>query len=895
MNPGISRTFFTGDRTAAAVPNLLATAQDLLTLAQTDPRLAKRRAGTFVADPTVRHHREAFAVAERALGMAARELNDLRGAEHHLRRSVEIAAAAGLPARSAEARVHLSVALLLQGNTKDALRQATRAAGALRGAEGARLQMLRALVLQRLGHLDEALAAYRPALSALQRAGEPTAVARLLSDRGILHAYRGDLARAERDLSRAEALHAEHGATLAAAEVRHNLGFVAARRGDYPTALARYDAAEREFRRSGVERPVALLDRCEALLGARLVAEAGEVASRAVDQLTAQGMWADVAEARLMVAEAALLAGDWAGARRAAETALGDFARQHRPGWAALARYAALRAAWLGGDHHAGTRRNAAKVVEELKVAGLPVAAVDAQLIHARMTLSAGYAVDAERGLRALSAARRSGPADLRVRAWHAEALLRVDKHDDRGAQRALEAGLRVAQQQQAQLGATELRVHAAVRSQELAELGLSLARRTGRAPTVFRWAERSRAMSMRTPRARPPANAALSRLLNELRQVTAEMESAAVSGRDTSALVRHQVGLERATRELARQQPGGAPGLSIEPPTVTEVTAALGERALLELVACEGDLLAVVIAGGRASLHELGRLAGLDRELASLRFALHRLARERGSRASLGAASEVVRHATRQIDHIFSPATARIGDRPAVIVPTGGLHTLPWSILPSHRGRAVVVAPSAALWLQAARANGRHPDDRAVLVAGPGVPAAHAEVHHLRRLYPGATVITGPAATVDHVCDALDGAGLVHIAAHGFFRDDNAQFSSLLLADGRLTVYQLETLRQAPRWLVMSACDSGMASVNPGDELMGFSSALLSMGTHTLVASVATLPDETTRTMMGDFHERWRAGASAAEALAGAQAAMDAGHPTSLAARAGFVCIGAG
>ena len=90
MNPGISRTFLAPAPAASAVADPLALAQDLLTLAQTDPRLAKRRATALVADSAFRHHREAFAVAERALGMAARELNDLQGAETHLRRSVEI-------------------------------------------------------------------------------------------------------------------------------------------------------------------------------------------------------------------------------------------------------------------------------------------------------------------------------------------------------------------------------------------------------------------------------------------------------------------------------------------------------------------------------------------------------------------------------------------------------------------------------------------------------------------------------------------------------------------------------------------------------------------------------------------------------------------------------------
>jgi hypothetical protein len=41
--------------------------------------------------------------------------------------------------------------------------------------------------------------------------------------------------------------------------------------------------------------------------------------------------------------------------------------------------------------------------------------------------------------------------------------------------------------------------------------------------------------------------------------------------------------------------------------------------------------------------------------------------------------------------------------------------------------------------------------------------------------------------------------------------------FSLLQLADGRLTVYDLQALGRAPTTLVLSACESGLSSVSPG------------------------------------------------------------------------------
>jgi CHAT domain-containing protein len=99
-------------------------------------------------------------------------------------------------------------------------------------------------------------------------------------------------------------------------------------------------------------------------------------------------------------------------------------------------------------------------------------------------------------------------------------------------------------------------------------------------------------------------------------------------------------------------------------------------------------------------------------------------------------------------------------------------------------------VAPSAALWLRADTAS--HRPGRIVLVAGPGLPDAAREVEELQALYPAAECLDGDLATVEAVKAVLDGAELAHVAAHGRFRADNPLFSSIELADGALTVYDL-------------------------------------------------------------------------------------------------------
>jgi len=140
-----------------------------------------------------------------------------------------------------------------------------------------------------------------------------------------------------------------------------------------------------------------------------------------------------------------------------------------------------------------------------------------------------------------------------------------------------------------------------------------------------------------------------------------------------------------------------------------------------------------------------------------------------------------------------------------------------------------------------------------------------------------------------------VDGAALLHLAAHGNVRSDNPLFSSVTLADGPLTVYELERLTRAPYHVVLAACDTGRPHMVAGEELLGFGAALLGGGTATLVAPVVPVPDAATVPLMGAYHEALRAGRRPAEALAAAQAGLDSDDPAAWAAAAAFICLGAG
>jgi hypothetical protein len=254
-----------------------------------------------------------------------------------------------------------------------------------------------------------------------------------------------------------------------------------------------------------------------------------------------------------------------------------------------------------------------------------------------------------------------------------------------------------------------------------------------------------------------------------------------------------------------------------------------------------------------------------------------------------------VLRHAAAVLDgRLTAPLAPVLGDRPLVVVPAGWLQAVPWSILPSCAGRPVSVAPSSALWHSAYRRRPA-PSGPVLAIAGPGLPGAAAEARAVAGLYRRAVVLEGPNAAAARVAEAMDGARIAHVAAHGTARSDNPLFSSLLLSDGPFTVYDLERLASTPHQVVLAACNAGAAHVTPGQEILGLSAALLTQQTATLIAPVVPIDDAETAPFMTTYHRLLLAGRGPAEALAAAQQAHAADGGRARASAAGFLCLGVG
>lgn len=891
-----------------AVDDYSALAREALRLATVSPELADAYSTQAEQGALVSGDWTTVSVARRASGVAAMQQDHLDVAIARLRGAIDAARKAADPRLGGEAHMSLASALVLRGAPARAFASIETAISELTGLSAARARTQRSAILQELGRIDEALDDLRRALPVLRRFGDVQWETRALSNRSLLLNTRRYFAAAESDLLRAQRLCAEHGLTLPEAYVEQNLGCVCAGRGDVPAALEHFDAAAARYQALGLAEGSLLVDRATVLLSVRLVTEARDTAVSAVAIFSAQQRGVHLPEAQLLLSTTALLENDLDTAKSAAADAARGFARLGRKEWLALARYAQLQAdvaaSHVGSVNRAGgavangppvAARRARACAAALEQAGWSVPALEARVLAGRLSLDQGQPKAARADLALAARARRSGPADARSRAWLAEALLRAAEGRRRGATSALRTGLRVVEEYRATLGATELRAHVSVHRGALARAGLRMALAERDARAAHFWAERGRANANLMRPVRPPDDPALAHDLQDLRTTMAEIDDARGSGSPATSLVARQVRLERRIRDHCRRSPGIAGPSAATPLAIGELADILGETALVEYIELDGTLHAITVIDGRTRLHALGSSDPIRHCLTHLPFALHRLAHPSTPAAQLGAAANVLNHSAATLDTILlAPLATRLGDRPLLIVPAGWLQSLPWSVLPSCAGRPVSVAPSAALWHAAAQ---RLPSRTGgvVVVAGPGLPGAFAEAHAVAALHPAARILHGSHATAAAVAAGMNGAHLTHVAAHGTVRSDNPLFSSLLLADGPFTVYDLERLANTPHHVILAACDTARSHVTAGEEILGLAAALLTQQTATLIAPVVPIPDAETAPLMTTYHRRLLAGEAPASALAQAQQMHNHDSTRALASAASFICLGAG
>lgn len=830
--------------------------------------------------------RATVSFAGQARGIALRELGRVDEAVEQLRETLA-ASRPGDPNRVADVLASLAVTLAVAGESEEALILLAEARELSSGIDAARVRVRYGALLGGLGRPVEAAIELREAAAALRAGGDEIWEARALLNLAMACIEVGNTSDAERALTRCEELLVDAEQVFEAASARQYRALTAMLEGRIPAALAHLDVAEERLAHAGTQLAEVEQLKAFALQRAGLFDEALVSAGRAVESLLSPGgSAAYLADAKLQAAKAALDAGALDRARTFADEARQLFVAQRRARGATVATLVDAHAAWRLGDVPPSFARQVRDLAAACDAERIPESTA-AHLLAAQVTKTAGE-LDACRAELDLAARGRDGPLLLeRVHGWHAAALRAVLDGAVVDALEACDRALSVLEDHQRTLGSFEARAAATTHGLPVVSLAVELAVGTDDPELMLRWVERWRATAGNGVAVTNPeftAELAQLRLLRHRLDETNVEDDAARTMRAAASE------LESRLRGRMHRYPSGAARAALGGDRSRRLAELDDDTVIVSLFGSHDQVHVVVRTRAGTQHHPAGSFAKAYNGVKFLTFALRRAARPS---ARPDVRDDIARYGRAVQDELLGGAADLLAGHPVVVVPPARFASLPWGTLPALLDCPFTVAPSVASWTQA---RGSRPVPGAgpvVLVAGPRLAESEAEIDRLARLYPDAVRLSGADATADAVLTAFEGAAVAHVAAHGTFRPDNALLSSLALADGPLTVYDMQQLRRAPATLVMSSCDTGGTSAVGADEMLGVASALMPVGTAAVVGSVLPVPDAGAARFSHFLHSRLVAGVGVARALRDARIAFD--DPSTWATTRSFVGFGAG
>ncbi|MCP4307860.1 MAG: CHAT domain-containing protein [bacterium] len=847
---------------------LLEEAAAAVAMAREDPHSALQLTERVIAAST---DDDTLATAHFACGLAHRALANGAESTKHL----EIAGSSVTPHTELRGQILRSLAFNYAQSGRNDLADATieESIALLTGHEQDLSRVQHTYILMMRGDLQGALPVLDQAIESFAASGDDGHLELLYGNRALIHLESGDADMALRDLERRYeiAMRLDHpvSAADAALHLSQALGWL----DDIPGAMKWHDRSTALRESTGVENPIAEAEHAYLLIQARLIREAEELLVSWIPRLEDAGDRAVVGQAHLQLAEVLLARGAFKEA--AEQVALAHEATPPDGRYRFDVAAAGHKVRIALGDLTPALLKSMLNTASDMEANGERHTAASERFRAVDVALAIGNVSAAASMCDEAAAIVRSGPLWLQIQAWTALAKVRKAAGNRRGAAAAARAGFGRLDEYRGGIGAADLRIHASELGTQLAGIGIELALESRSVHRIFDWSERLRTASMSSSKDSAP-NPAIGAALVQLRHATARLRSA--SGDRIPALRREAATCEREVRQLARQ--ARASRRTFATPRLADIQAQLSQRTLVEFVETSGQVGAIIATSETAGWIDLDESPQARELLDHLRFAAERIARPSTSDASRTAALESVSQLVGQIrDQLIDPL--EIDTNRAVVVPSAVLHGVPWGLVLDI---PVEVAPSATVWLASRTAPPSSPST--LIVHGPGLEHATTEVNEIKAIA-GGTV----ASTVPETLEMLSGVTLAHFACHARPRLDSPMFSSLVLDDGELTLYDIERLPQVPSTVVLAACDGGSAVMASGDEVLGLANAFLSLGSTTVVAPLFTVSDEATASVMRSVHRSLAAGNDAATALLAARQTPDA----LIAFTAGsFACFGA-
>jgi len=338
-----------------------------------------------------------------------------------------------------------------------------------------------------------------------------------------------------------------------------------------------------------------------------------------------------------------------------------------------------------------------------------------------------------------------------------------------------------------------------------------------------------------------------------------------------------HEKELLRTLRELPAHERENA---TLEAPadfSLKKLQATLPQGAtLVEYFIAGEQLVAAVVSEHSARIIPVTMLSRVTHLLQLLRFQVSkfRMGNDYVRRFEAALLRATESHLESLYSELIAPLRMLLQGTHLIFVPHGPLHFLPFHALKNggeylSDAFTVSYAPSATVFsLCQQKATSAAPASLVLGIADERAPQILDEVRCVSSLLPRSSLHLGEHATSSLLREKGPESGLLHIATHGVYRQDNPMFSGIRLGDGYLNLYDLYQMKLNARLVTLSGCATGMNFVAAGDELLGLQRGLFCAGATTLLLSLWDVHDESTAQLMGHFYKRHIDGHDMAKSL---------------------------
>jgi len=328
-----------------------------------------------------------------------------------------------------------------------------------------------------------------------------------------------------------------------------------------------------------------------------------------------------------------------------------------------------------------------------------------------------------------------------------------------------------------------------------------------------------------------------------------------------------HEKELLRTLRELPAHERENA---TLEAPadfSLKKLQTTLPESAtLVEYFSAGEQLVAAIVSRNTARILPVSMLSRVAHLLQLLRFQVSKF--RMGSNYLQRFEVPLLRATQSHLESLYSELIAPLrkffeGDH-LIFVPHGPLHFLPFHALRNGDeylcdAFTVSYAPSATVFsLCQQKPASNAPASLVLGIADSRAPQILDEVRSVSCLLPHSSLHLGEQATSSLLREKGPESGLLHIATHGMYRQDNPMFSGIRLGDGYLNLYDLYQMTLNARLVTLSGCATGMNFVAAGDELLGLQRGLFCAGAATLLLSLWDVHDESTAQLMRYFYRHY-------------------------------------